>query len=69
MLLYSGIVNHRIVTLNLLCRFSQTLLQSFLEISTAKDAQGDRAQTFVAASPLSGGCREAAPKQRRGNYS
>ena len=44
------------MTLNLLRRFTQTLLQSFLEMSSAQDAWGERAQLFVAASQLSGFC-------------
>ena len=39
------------MTWNLLSRFSQTLLQLSLEISTALDAQCDTAQICVATSP------------------
>ena len=41
-----------------------------LRLSIAQDARGERAQIFVAASPLSDGCRvRAAPKQRIRNQS
>ena len=54
MLLYSRIVNHRIVTFKYFLSIHANPVKIFLEISTAQDAEGDRAPIFVAACPLCG---------------